>query len=479
MVSRDALLIDRATEKCNQDAFFDRTRPFLTPDTADGTIKHLGVSRMKSRLFRFFRYVITFLLLVAFAVGLLFACGLVPQEQVEKNYLLSMEELKPEWQNFNIIRQKWGSYSLDSWTEVIILSLSTYMDVRSSPDSVLKNSYPLEDDFTFSDAVNTVKNHEKADVFYPRYWHGFRTYVRALLSVMDYGTMRTLIMWTFFLLMGLCTLMLGFQTRSVWPPMLFVAAILFINPVIVSALFQYSGCFIVAFIGILFVPMLLKKPERAPMLFMILGMTTQFIDFYTAPLVTFGLPMLSWLICLSYSKPEMRAKEMLWLTLKSAATWFAAYFFMWIAKLALSSIFTDQDAFGTAWEALATHIGVTKPAGTEALYDKVGVLIAAFKHLFDWPMLFISAGVAVIAVIKMAVSRTDKHSYARALVMLFIAFFPIFWTLVATEPMYKCMHFQYRILAVTMLGGFYFWLMSVNRKKLPDMHPFEQGDRLF
>ena len=71
---------------------------------------------MKQRLFRFFRYLITFILLVAFAVGLLFACGLVPQEQVEKNYLLSMEELKPEWQNFNIIRQKWGSYSLDNWT---------------------------------------------------------------------------------------------------------------------------------------------------------------------------------------------------------------------------------------------------------------------------------------------------------------------------------------------------------------------------
>jgi len=442
--------------------------------TIDNMIR--GFLEMKQRLIRFSRYVITFLLLVAFCVGLLFACGLAPQDRVEANYLLSLDEIEPEWSNTNVLRQKWGSYALDDWTEVIILSLSTYMDVRSAPDSVLKNSYPLEDEFTFADARNTVKNHEKADVFYPRYWHGFRTYVRALLSVMDYGTMRTLIMWTFFLLMGLCTLMLGFQTRSAWPPMLFVAAILFINPVVVSALFQFSGCFIVAFIGILFVPMLLKKPERATMLFMILGMATQFIDFYTAPLVTFGLPMLCWLICLCYVKPGMRAKEMLRMTLKYAAVWFAAYFAMWISKLILSSVFTDQNAFGTAWEALATHIGVTKPEGSEQLYDKGVVLIAAFKHLFDWPMLFIAAGVAVFAGGYMLFSRTGKHSYMRALVMLAISFFPILWTLAATEPMYKCMHFQYRILAVTMLGGFYFWLMSVKRERLPDLR-ISEGEK--
>ncbi len=425
---------------------------------------------MKKRLLRFLRYVIVFIMLVSFGVGLLFLCGLAPQEQVEKNYLLSLDEIEPEWANTNVLRQKWGSYSLDDWTEVIILSLSTYMDVKSNPESVLKNAYPLEDDFTFQDARQTVENHEEADVFYPRYWHGFRTYVRALLSVMDYGTMRTLIMWTFFLLMGLCMLMLGFQTRSVWPPMLFSAAILFINPVVVSALFQYSGCFIVAFIGILFVPMLMKKPERALMLFMILGMTTQYIDFYTAPLVTYGLPMLSWLICISYAQPEVGAKKMMLIALKCAAVWFVSYFAMWISKLLLTSVFTDQNAFKTAWEALAPHIGIVKPEGTEHLYNKGFVLVAAFKHLFDWPMLFIAAGVAVVAAVYMVFSRTDKHSYLRALVMLGIAFVPILWTLVATEPMYKCMHFQYRILAVTMLGGFYFWLMSVKRDRLPNLH---------
>ena len=68
-----------------------------------------GVFEMKSWFSRFLRYVIVFIMLVAFGVGMLFLCGLAPQEQVEKNYLLSLDEIEPEWDDFNIIRRSWGS----------------------------------------------------------------------------------------------------------------------------------------------------------------------------------------------------------------------------------------------------------------------------------------------------------------------------------------------------------------------------------
>lgn len=425
---------------------------------------------MQSRFPKFLKYLIVYALLVALGVGMLFLSGLCPQDKVEANYLLSIDELEPEYQNHHILRQVWGSYSLDDWTEVIILSLSTYMDVKDSPDSVLKNAYPLEDDFTLQDARDTVANHEEADVFYVRYWHGFRIYVRALLSVMDYGTMRTLIMWTFFLLMGAAATMLAFQTRSAWPPMLFTAGILFVNPVVASALFQYSVCFVIAFIGMLFVPKWIKKPESAMMGFMILGMATQFFDFYTAPLLTLGLPLLGWLICLAYAKEPVSAKKMLLLSLKALGVWFAAYVSMWIVKLTITTVFTDQNAFASAWGAAAERLGIVKQPQFLFRYDKPAAIISAFKHLFDWPMLAIFAVVVLAAVIVAIVLRTDKKSYMRGLVMLAVAMLPILWTLVATQPMIMHAHFQYRILAVTMLGGMYFWLLSVDRSRLPDMH---------
>jgi hypothetical protein len=424
---------------------------------------------MQKRFPKFLKYLIVYVLLVMLGVGMLFLSGLCPQDKIEKNYLISIDELAPEYQNHHILRQKWGSYSLDDWTEVIILSLSTYMNVKDSPDSVLKNAYPLEDDFTLKDARDTVANNEPADVFYVRYWHGFRIYVRALLSVMDYGTMRTLIMWVFFLLMGAVSVMLAFQTRSAWPPMLFTAGILFVNPVVASALFQYSVCFVIAFIGMLFVPKWIKRPESAMMGFMILGMATQFFDFYTAPLLTLGLPLLGWLICLACAKEPVPAKKMLMLSLKALAVWFAAYASMWIVKLAITTIFTDQNAFASAWGATIERVGIVKAPEYLFRYDKPAAIMSAFKHLFDWPMLAIFAVVVLAAVIVMIVLRTDKKSYMRGLVMLAVAMLPILWTLVATQPMIMHAHFQYRILAVTMLGGMYFWFLSVDRSRLPDM----------
>ncbi|MEN6595225.1 MAG: hypothetical protein ABFC31_09825 [Clostridiaceae bacterium] len=426
---------------------------------------------MKHGFPKFLKYVIVYALLVMLGIGMLFLSGLAPQDQVEKNYLLSMDELEPEYAGHHILRYDWGAYALDDWTEVIILSLSTYMDVKDNPSSVMTNAYPLEDDFTLESARASVENHEPADVFYVRYWHGFRIYVRALLSVMDYGTMRTMMMWTFFLLMAAVTVMLTLQTRSIWPPMFFTAAILFVNPVVASALFQYSSCFVIAFIGMLLVPSWLKKPERAMMGFMILGMATMFFDFYTAPLLTLGLPLLGWLICLVYSKDPPPAKKMLTLSLKALGVWFSSYLSMWLVKLVLTSIFTDQDAFGTAWEATAVRLGIEKSPEYLYRYDKVEALISPFKHLFDWPMLVIFAVILLVAGVVLLLLRTNKKSYARGLVMLFVALLPIFWTLVATQPMIMHAHFQYRILAVTMLGGMYFWLMSVNRSRLPDIKP--------
>ena len=408
-------------------------------------------------------------------VGLLFLSGLAPQDRVEKNYLLSMDELEPEYGKFHMLRFDWGAYHLDDWTEVIILSLSTYMDVKDSPESVLKNAYPLEDDFTLASARASVENHEEADVFYVRYWHGFRIYVRALLSVMDYGSIRSFIIWGFFLLMAAATLVIAFQTRSFWPPMLFIGAILLVNPVVASALFQYSVCFYIAFIGVLFVPRWLRRPQEAPMGFMILGMATMFFDFYTTPLLTLGFPLLALLICQSYAKNPPPAKAMLMQTLKLTGVWFLSYFMMWITKLVITSIFTDINAFADAWGAAAVRLGVVKETQFLFRYDKLEAILSAFRHLFDWPMLIAFSSVVLVAVVVMSALRTKREWYARAAVMLVVAFLPILWILVGTQPMIMHAHFQYRILAVTMLGGMFFWLLSVDRSRLPDVKAPEEG----
>ncbi|MCE5189984.1 MAG: hypothetical protein LLF75_12505 [Eubacteriales bacterium] len=425
---------------------------------------------MFQRLPGFVRYCAVFLLTVLLCVAALFLFGLLPQNPIEQNYLRSIDEIEREWKDPNILRGSWGSYTLDDWSEVLILSLSTYMDVPKDPSSVLKNSYPLEDNYTLDDARNTVANQDKAHVFYVRYWHGFRTYVRAMLSCMDYDSMRTFIMWGFFLLMSGSALTIAFQTRSAWPPMLFVASVLFVNPVVASAMFQYSICFLLAFLGVLAVPRWQKKPERIPIDFMLLGMLTMYFDFYTTPLLTFCIPLLAYWICRVYSSRSPSAKSMLLDTLKYFCVWFAAYILMWVTKLALTTAFTDQNAFLSAFQSAQERLGIVKDPNLLFRYSKTDALLALFRHLFDWPLLIAFLAAMVAGVFAMLRLRVQRAAYAKAGVFLAIACFPFLWTLVATQPMYMHGFFQYRIVMITMLGGLYGWLLCLDRSRLPDVH---------
>jgi hypothetical protein len=77
-----------------------------------------------------------------------------------------------------------------------------------------------------------------------------------------------------------------------------------------------------------------------------------------------------------------------------------------------------------------------------------------FKLLFDWRDAVNLRGDRGDFAIYMVFTRTDKHSYARALVMLCFLVPADSIGRCCQEPMYNCMHLQYRIQAVTRLFGF-------------------------
>jgi len=92
-------------------------------------------------------------------------------------------------------------------------------------------------------------------------------------------------------------------------------------------------------------------------------------------------------------------------------------------------------------------------------------------------MLYAFCGVSFAAVLTMIILRTKREWYARGAVMLLVAFVPILWILVGTQPMYMHAQYQYRILAITLLGGMYFWLMAVDRNRLPDVKSLKSSER--
>ncbi len=156
---------------------------------------------------------------------------------------------------------------------------------------------------------------------------------------------------------------------------------------------------------------------------MILGMATMFFDFYTTPLLTLGLPLLGLLICQSYSKNPPTAKAMLMQSLKLMGIWFVSYFMMWITKLVLTSVFTDQNAFASAWG--AARIGSrVKDARSCSAMIKLAAIISAFKHLFTGRCSMRSAGSCSRGIV-MILLRTQAGVVCARAVMQLLRLLPI------------------------------------------------------
>ena len=94
-------------------------------------------------------------------------------------------------------------------------------------------------------------------------------------------------------------------------------------------------------------------PAKAPFIFALFGIATQFFDFYTTPLITYAIPVLLLLLCKEYSSCR-------WLTLiKTAAAWAYGYVSMWIVKLAATTLFTDTNGFADGFSSLSRRLNIS------------------------------------------------------------------------------------------------------------------------
>ena len=92
------------------------------------------------------------------------------------------------------------------------------------------------------------------------------------------------------------------------------AALIAINPVSCAMNFQYAAVMNVTLIALLAVLLCYDKidiTKDAPILFLIIGMTVVYVDFLTYPIVSFALPLLTYMI--------LKKKELLSGTKKGTA----------------------------------------------------------------------------------------------------------------------------------------------------------------
>ena len=408
------------------------------------------------------RHAAVFLLSIVFAISFLLLGACLPQGPIDANVLSSAKGMAEEGDYPRTADKSFASI-LDYTTDALILAESKATTI-SRWDTILTN--PLYDygGATVEDLLDYAEDPDPQPTgYYVQYWMGFRTIMRLLLCFFDYYQILRYTAVVFFVLFAavMCSLARHVGTKASF---LFALSIIFVRPHVVAASLQFSCCFFIAFAAMLLVPKVTRKWES--IFFLVLGIATQYFDFYTSPIITYGLPA----IYLYLLQKETEAPGLKQIGVNACA-WAAGYGLMWLAKLALTSVLTSANGIGQGFSAFAGRIGIEKTPGLEEYYNPVMAIRTVFVSLYSDPegKLALFAAVAVTAVVLIYRFLKDRHSIRETLnhwQLVLIAALPVVWFVAAAQPTANHHWFQYRGIAVSFWAAF-LWLQLLLQRE-PD-----------
>ncbi len=400
--------------------------------------------------------------LIAALIGtaLLAAVSFVPQERVRVHSQESYNELSTyhhPWQYmFNIGE---SSYMMDYYTDSLILMESFYTSDERI-DSVLKNyiadseGHSLEEINAFGRAVGGAEP-EKT---YERYWSGFRIFVRPMLAVTSYYGILKIVSGVYFLLLLITVIALA--RKSVPAALCFGAAFAAVNPAIISHSLQFTPCFIMAFLFMLWT---LYFPEKTGAIaFCLFGIIAQFFDFYTYPLITLALPLLL-LLCIRPAGTKFTK------IISSVGAWFYGYVTFWVVKLAAVTLFTDTNGFESGIDAFLRRMWVSDRVADKDTYNPAEALrkiaeTADMKVILGFVLLAVVGTVLYLALGKGILSE-KLGAFGKC---AFLGVTPVIWFVVTAQPVVLHSWFQYRAICVSYAAALImlWWGVSAVRERV-------------
>ncbi|MDO4572375.1 MAG: hypothetical protein Q4C13_03325 [Clostridia bacterium] len=423
------------------------------------------------------KYALTLLVLILLGLGFLYLAGLLPQQPIREHLAASLYQFQSDEAMPQVSDDIRWSDRMDIYSEHLMLTHAFYMNTREDPTSIAANpGYLREDSSTWQGFLTILSEPTEPNFYYARYWMGFRGYLRILLCFLTYPEIRRLNMIVILLLFSLALVKLCRRLRgAVAVPMLLAAAFVLCNPFVILSTLHSGTCFAIAFGGIAFLPKRERRFLSYPMYFFLLGALTQYLDFYTSPLICYALPMTALLLTEGQAEGRVAPRGAFRLAGRCALAWFAAYALFWIGKMGATTLLSDQNGFADAFGSLLFRLGAGAEAAAmpELSYNPLTALARCFARLV---LDNLAASMALLGAIGLVWLILFFRRGARlprfqaAAVYLCVALLPILWFVVAAQPTIIHARFQYRQLAAFLFAGGAFILASL-RPPGETLHP--------
>ncbi len=399
-------------------------------------------------------------LLVAVIGCALFCCvSVIPQSMLWENASVSAEQMAqmPGWE-ITIIPDQ--TYQMDNFTDMMIV-MESYNLTHHSLKSVLLNPFRESASDNGMNAFNELVNWDEPNTAnYVRYWMGFRILIRPMLMIASYSTIRKIVSVAFFVLLAAAIAVISRKAGTI-AAICFGCTIALVNPGIVAHSLQFSCDFILTFLFCIYICLFGYKHLRLEYLFCLFGVLTQFFDFYTSPIMTWGFPIL--LSCLLecerpnelYPVYVNRTSRHLHMVAKSIVFWLLGYGGMWITKLALVTLVTDVNGFTDGFSSFAGRVGITVREDLREYHDVAGAVGGVWRTTF--PGLFgkavnLSLAVAIPVTICILLHLYRKKAVFYCLGYAMVIAIPLVWFCIAAQPTNIHMMFQYRSISVVLFA---------------------------
>ena len=307
--------------------------------------------------------------------------------------------------------------------------------------------------------------------FYTRYWMGFRSIYRLLLTFFHHYQIKTYMAASFFVLFSLVLLQI-FRNTDHRTAIAFAISMVLVKPNIISVSIQYSCCFFLALLGMLLVPWISRHRKYEALFFAELAMLTMYFDFYTTPVVTFGLPMIYlYAVCASRGEAFGAIR-----VLSNALWWLCSYVGMWITKLVLTAMLTSAPAFDSAFSQAAMWLGVEGYRDSHNTHDPVKALECVWDSVVVTDTGAKLAGCLLVLLLVLTVflllrRKIDLQACRKNSTLLLIGLLPILWFCVASQPTITHAYFQYRGVVVAFWAAGVYFAQILSKEKVEKM-PF-------
>ena len=295
---------------------------------------------------------------------------------------------------------------------------------------------------------------------YPRYWHGYLVFLKPLLEFFDFSMIRV-INGIAQVLLFLSTACLMFKRKKEFYIIPWMIGYLMLMPIVQAKSLHYSSCHNVFMVGSLVLLLLAEEKLRKYGIFVFLniGIATAFFDLLTYPIVTYGVPMLVFLMLTDGDSFRNKTINII----KNGIFWGIGYGVMWVSKWILATRVLGRDIIADGISQFTERVS-DNVSGYQL--SKGAVVLENYSTFFCSPAIYIAV-VCLVYLIYMIIKGRNYH-FKEALIRIapcwLVGLTPVIWYIFTANHSAIHSWFTNKACLVSVLAVF-FGLISLTQEK--------------